>query len=87
MPVVYVPRALRELTGGLAEVAVEGESVGEVIDALELRFPGVKSRLCRENSLMPGIQVSVDDVMTTRGLRARLQPTSEVHFLPVIGGG
>lgn len=87
MPVVFVPKQIRELTGGLAEVVVEGETVGEVIDALDQRYPGVKARVCQEDSLAPGIQVSVDDVMTTRGLRAKLQPTSEVHFLPVIGGG
>ena len=87
MPVVFVPKQVRELTGGLTEVVVEGETVGEVIDALDGLYPGVKARLCREDSLAPGIQVSVDDVMTTRGLRAKLQPGSEVHFLPVIGGG
>jgi molybdopterin synthase sulfur carrier subunit len=87
MPVVFIPTQMRDLTGGLARVAVEGRSVGEVVAALETRFPGIKSRLCRGDSLAPGLQVSVDDTMTTRGLRASLQPESEVHFLPAIGGG
>jgi molybdopterin synthase sulfur carrier subunit len=87
MPVVFIPTQLRDLTNGVAQVAVEGNTVREVIDALERRFPGIKQRLCRENSLAPGLHVSIDDVMTTRGLRATLQPESEVHFLPAIGGG
>ena len=58
-----------------------------VVDALEVRYPGIKSRLCRGDALAPGLQVSVDHVMTTRGLRAPVQPESEVHFLPAIGGG
>jgi molybdopterin synthase sulfur carrier subunit len=87
MPVVFIPTPLRNLTGGAAQVAVEGRTVREVIDALDRRFPGIKPRLCREDSLAPGLQVAIDDVMTTRGLRATLQPDSELHFLPAIGGG
>jgi len=87
MPVVFIPKALRELTAGATEVIVEGASVGEVIDALETRFPGVRSQLCRGDSLAPGIQISVDERMTIRGLQTKLQPSSEVHFLPMIGGG
>ncbi len=87
MPVVFIPKPLRDMTGGAAEVAVEGSTVRDVVDALELRYPGIKTRLCRGDSLAPGLQVSIDHVMTTRGLRATVQPDSEVHFLPVIGGG
>jgi molybdopterin synthase sulfur carrier subunit len=87
MPVVFIPRPMRELTGGLTELAVEGSTVREVIEAMDLRFPGLKDRLCRDDALAPGLQVSVDHVMTNRGLRATVGPQSEVHFLPVIGGG
>jgi molybdopterin synthase sulfur carrier subunit len=87
MPLVFIPTPMRDLTGGVAQVAVEGSTVGEVIDAMEVRFPGIKTRLCRDGSLAPGLHVSINDVMTQRGLSARLQPDSEVHFLPAIGGG
>jgi molybdopterin synthase sulfur carrier subunit len=87
MPIVFIPTPWRDLTGGAAEIAVEGSTVREVVDALDGRFPGIKQRLCRGDSLAPGLHVSINDVMTTRGLRATLQPDSEVHFLPAIGGG
>ncbi len=87
MPLVFIPKPLREMTGGVAELTVSGSTVRDVIDGLELCHPGIKSRLCRGDSLAPGLQVSIDHVMTTRGLRATVQPDSEVHFLPVIGGG
>jgi molybdopterin synthase sulfur carrier subunit len=87
MPVVFIPRPLRDLAGGATSVAVEGRTVREVVDALERRFPGIKARLCRDDSLAPGLQVSIDSVMSTRGLHADLRPDSEVHFLPAIGGG
>jgi molybdopterin converting factor small subunit len=87
MPVVFIPKPLRDLTDGLATEAVEGDTVREVIEALDRLHPGFKSRLCRGDSLRPGLQVSVDDVMTPRGLLAEVLEDSEIHFLPVIGGG
>lgn len=87
MAVVFIPPGLRDLTGGMAQVAAPGSSVGAVIDALDSHFPGIKARLCRGDSLAPGVQVSVGSTITTRGLRAELGPDSEVHFLPAIGGG
>jgi molybdopterin synthase sulfur carrier subunit len=87
MPVVFIPKPLRDLTAGTAQVSVEGNTVRDVVDALELRYPGIKARLCRGDSLAPGLQVSIDHVMTMRGLRATVRPDGEVHFLPVIGGG
>jgi sulfur-carrier protein len=87
MPVVFIPSPLRDLTAGNAELTVDGSTVREVVDALEARYPGLKTRLCRGDALAPGVQVSVDHVMTARGLRAAVGPDSEVHFLPVLGGG
>jgi molybdopterin synthase sulfur carrier subunit len=87
MPVVFIPKPLRDLTGGVAEVIIEGSTVRDVVDALDRQFPGIKPRLCRGDSLAPGLQVSIDHVMSTRGLRATVRPESEVHFLPAIGGG
>jgi molybdopterin synthase sulfur carrier subunit len=87
MPIVFIPPGLRDMTGGQAQIEVSGSSVAAVIDALDVQFPGIKARLCRGDSLAPGLQVSIGDTMTTRGLRAGLEPDSEVHFLPAIGGG
>ena len=78
---------MRDLTHGLAQVVTDGDTVAAVVDALEHRFPGIRDRLCKGNSLAPGLQVAVDATVTARGLRSRLQATSEVHFLPAFGGG
>jgi len=87
MPRVFIPSLVRDLTGGVAEVDVEGGTVAEALDAVERLYPGVRGRLCRGDALMPGLQVSVDDTLTKSGLRAKLAPRSELHFLPAIGGG
>ncbi len=87
MPRVFIPSLVRDLTGGVAELEVEGATVSEALDAVERLYPGVRDRLCRGDGLLPGFQVSVDDTLTKSGLRAKLAPRSEVHFLPAIGGG
>jgi molybdopterin converting factor small subunit len=87
MPRVFIPPQLRDLTDGAAEVEVGGQTVREIIAALDRQFPGTQGRLCRGDDLSPALQVSIDDVLSRRGLDARVPPTSEVHFLPVFGGG
>jgi molybdopterin synthase sulfur carrier subunit len=87
MPTVFVPALMRTLSDGQERVEVEGETVRQVVNALELRFPGMKARLCESDELKPGIAVAVDGHLGTHGLRQKVQPESEVHFLPAIGGG
>jgi sulfur-carrier protein len=87
MPRVFIPSQLRDLTAGEAEIAVEAATVREVVAALQRQFPGMQDRLCKDDELSPALQVSVDHVFSRRGLDARVNPTSEVHFLPVFGGG
>jgi sulfur-carrier protein len=87
MPRVYIPPQLRELTGGTAEVEVDGGSVREVVAALDIRYAGIAGRLCQSGELSPALQVSIDGTLSRRGLDAKVAAASEVHFLPVFGGG
>jgi molybdopterin synthase sulfur carrier subunit len=87
MPLVFIPAQLRGLTGGKAQIELAAGSVREMVEGLEARFPGIKERLCQGDELAPGLQLSIDHAMTSRGLRAKLKPDSEVHFLPAFGGG
>ncbi len=87
MPRVFIPPALRSVTGGHDTVDVGGRTVREVIDNLDATFPGMKERLCQGNSLQPGLTVAVDGSVTALGLWQRVWDESEIHFLPAIGGG
>jgi sulfur-carrier protein len=87
MPRVFIPAQLRDLTAGQAEIEASGATVRELIEALDERFPGMHERLTRSGELAAALQVSIDGVFSRRGLDARVLPTSEVHFLPVFGGG
>jgi len=87
MLLVFIPPQLRDLTGGEAVVEVAGATVRELVEALEQRFPGMRDRLCAGGELSPALQVSIDGQFSRRGMDARVQAASEVHFLPVFGGG
>ncbi len=87
MPTVIVPALLRKLTNGQERVAVRGSTVRQVVEDLDRQFPGMKAQLVEEGELKPGIAVSVDGEMGVGGLLDPVKETSEVYFLPAIGGG
>ena len=87
MATAFIPHQLRDLTAGQAQVEVPAGTVRNTIEALEQAFPGIKARLCRDDELSPSLQVTIDGVLSHRGIRGKVLPTSEVHFLPAIGGG
>lgn len=87
---VWVPAPWREkLTGGRQQVEVEGATVRQVIEALEVAYPGFRQRLLdtEEDHIRPDIAVSVDGEISTEGLRRKVGASSEVHFLPALSGG
>ena len=89
MPEVWIPTTMQSLTGGQHKVQIEGRTVRQVINNLDREFPGVKDILYdeEEDDLQTGIAVIVDGEASQIGLLERVQETSEVHFLPAIGGG
>jgi molybdopterin synthase sulfur carrier subunit len=87
MPTVHIPAPMRSLTGGEAQVQVSGETLGEVIDALDAAYPGLKARLVDGAKLRGGVAVFIDDQSPLGGLRAKVGPDSLVYFAPAIAGG
>jgi sulfur-carrier protein len=87
MATIFIPAQLRILTAGTDKLEMDVHNVREVIDQLEQQFPGIRDRLCQEDQISPSLQVSIDSVITSRGMIAKIQPNSEVHFIPAIAGG
>jgi sulfur-carrier protein len=87
MATVWIPSLLRDLTGGRETVSAAGVNVRQVIEALEKEFPGIKARLCDGDQLRSGISVAIDVQVGRLGMAEPVGETSEVHFLPAIGGG
>ena len=87
MATIFIPAQLRILTAGTDKLEMDVHNVREVIDQLEQQFPGIRDRLCQQDQISPSLQVSIDSVITSRGMIAKIQPNSEVHFIPAIAGG
>ncbi len=87
MPRVFVPVPLQHLTGGTADVVVEGKTVRSVLESLDVAFPGVGDHLRNGDGLRPGLAVAVDGNMSSQGLLQKVREDSEVHFVAAIGGG
>ena len=43
--VVRIPTPLRKMTNGLAKVEIESTVLGELVDKLNIEYPGFKDRL------------------------------------------
>ncbi|MBK36280.1 MAG: molybdopterin synthase sulfur carrier subunit [Gemmatimonadetes bacterium] len=87
MPVVWIPSLMRSLTDGKEQVPIEGETLRAVIEALESDFPGFKARVIDEDRIRPGLAVSINGEVTNEGLRQKVGPNDEVHFVAAISGG
>ena len=87
MPVVVIPSLMRGLTGGRDRVEVEGATVGEVIEAIDHLYPGVRRRLLDGRKLKPGLAVAVDGELCRRGAEERVGNVSVVRLLPAVEGG
>lgn len=86
---VKIPTQLRDMTGGLAEVAAEGTTVEEVLDALFTEHPALKDRLVDENGLRRFVNLYVggEDVRFLDGLSTAVEDGGEVTVLPAVAGG
>lgn len=87
MATVFIPSLMQSLTDGKHQVQIGGSTVRQVINNLEIEFPGMKERLLDDGQIKPNISVAVDGEVTTLGLLEKVGEDSEVHFLPAIGGG
>ena len=84
---VWIPAVHRDLTGGVETTQLSGETVGQLIDQLDERYPGIKARLCDGDRVRPHIAVAVNGMISHRGARQRLNEPSEIHFVPAMSGG
>lgn len=84
---VHLPPTLPRLFGDLPRrVEVDAASVGEAIDALEARWPGLRDRLCEPGpALRPHIHVYVD--RERAALETALRPGSRLDVVAAISGG
>jgi molybdopterin converting factor small subunit len=87
---VRIPTTLRTLTGGQAEVAVEGSTVGDVLKALDAAHAGFVDRLLDEDGGLRrfvNVFVADDDVRFLQGLDTPVPDGTTVSIIPAVAGG
>jgi len=82
-----LPRALVALFPAAdRRVTVEGRTVRELVDGLEVRWPGMRDRLCDPGPVLREfINVYVDG--EPADLSSPVGDRSVVHVLPAVAGG
>ncbi len=85
--IVRLPDALVALfPGSPRRLEMVAATVGEVVDELDRRWPGMRDRLCDSTpAVRRHINVFVDGERAT--LETRIQPGAEVFVLTAISGG
>ncbi|MEO6504128.1 MAG: MoaD/ThiS family protein [Jatrophihabitantaceae bacterium] len=87
---VKIPTILRTYTGGAKSVAAEGANLAALLDDLESRHAGIKSRLITEDGSLHrfvNVYVNDEDVRFTGSLDTALSDGDAVTILPAVAGG
>ena len=87
---VRVPTILRTYTGGESEVPASGATLGEVLDDLESRHPGIRSRILDDNGALRrfvNVYVGNDDVRFLEDLATPTPDGVQVSVIPAVAGG
>ena len=86
---VKIPAQLRPATGGEGEVAVEGSTVGEALDAVFDQHDGLRERITEDGTLrrFVNVYVSGEDIRFQQGLETSIKDGDEVTILPAVAGG
>lgn len=87
---VRIPTPLRRLTNGERIIEVSGGDLGQAIDELEQRYPGIREKLLDERGeVLRFVNIFVDeqDIRFLAGLKTPLGAGTEVSIVPAMAGG
>lgn len=87
---VRVPTQLRSLTGGSAELNIEGSTVGEVLKGIDAQHPGLGERIFDENGALRrfvNVFLADEDVRFLDGLETVVQQNQVISIVPAVAGG
>jgi sulfur-carrier protein len=87
---VRVPPVFRTMTGGDAQVKVDGSTVGEVLTNLDTDHPGFKEKLLdADGALVRYVNIFVDDddVRFLQGLDTPVPAGGTLSIMQAVAGG
>jgi molybdopterin converting factor small subunit len=90
VPDVRLPTILRSHAGGAATVTSAGATVAEVLEDLEVRYPGMAGQLRNGDGSMRkfvNVYVNDDDVRYLDQQDTKVGDGDEISILPAVAGG
>ena len=90
MAKVRIPTPLRKLTNDEELVEVKAATVGDAINELQTRYPGIRERLLDESGAVRrfvNVYVNEEDIRFLQNKDTQLKDTDELSIIPAIAGG
>lgn len=87
---VRITAVLQKLTNGQKQVQATGETVGDVLEDVEARFPGFKGQVYGEDGKLHrfvNIYLNDEDIRYMGGVDAGVKPGDVLDVLPALAGG
>ena len=87
---VRIPTPLRKLTNEQETVEVESATIGEAVDELEGKFPGIKELLIGEDGEIRrfvNVYVNEEDIRFLDNQTTPLKDGDDISIIPAIAGG
>ncbi len=84
---VLIPSPLFSYTGGQRKIEAEGASLGQLLETLDARYPGMRHRVIDEQGrIRPHIRFFVNGELAAQ-LDRRLRSDDEVMIVAALSGG
>jgi sulfur-carrier protein len=87
---VRLPTILRQHTGGEPTVSGEGRTLRQVLDDLDGRYPGLRSRIVTDDGGLHRfvhVYVNDEDVRYLGALETEVGDGDSISILPAVAGG
>jgi molybdopterin converting factor small subunit len=87
---VRIPTQLRSLVGGGNEVSIEGETVGEILKALDAAHPGFGERIFDDTGRLRrfvNVFLAEEDIRFLDGLDTPVPSGATLSIVPAVAGG
>ena len=87
---VRIPTPLRKLTNDEELIEVQAATIGEAINELQTRYPGIKERLLDDTGAVRrfvNVYVNEEDIRFLQNQDTKLKSGDEISIIPAIAGG
>ncbi len=90
MAILKIPTPLRPYTGGMSDIKVDGENVGNALESLLAQYPDIGKHLYNEDAQLRAfvnLFLGEDNIKDLQGLATPLSETDSLRIIPSIAGG